>query len=209
MTATQIRDLTLREVHEQFGLRLTQAADFFLEWQVGLPELSAAEQTALTEIQMNYLDQSEEVMHENAVKMVVLSPLLSLAGFYRKPFRISAEKTIKIQATDAGKVYRGVIDVLVLHRQLWVLVVESKRNTFSLEAAKPQALTYMLANPVAGQPTFGLVTNGINFRFIKVLGQEYAESDDFYLRNQEDIGRVLKIMKHLGWVVSQMERSQS
>jgi hypothetical protein len=143
---------------------------------------------------------SEDVMHENAVKMVVLSPLFSLAGFYRPPFRIASEKTVKIQISDGGKVFRGFIDVLVLHQNLWVLVVESKRNTFSLEVARPQALTYMLANPSPDRATFGLISNGVNFRLMKLLGQQYGESDEFYLRNLGDMERLLQVLKHLGQV---------
>jgi hypothetical protein len=203
MTATRIKDLTLHDVHTRFALQPNQATDFFSEWQVALPGVSELEQERLREIQMDYLYQSEDVMHESAVKMVVLSPLFAMAGFYRPPFRIAAEKTIKIQATDDSKVFRGVIDVLVLHQHLWALVVESKRNTFSLEVARPQALAYMLANPSDDQPTFGLISNGINFRLLKLLGQEYGESDDFYLRNQNDMERLLQIMRHLGQVVNQ------
>jgi hypothetical protein len=201
MTATRIKDLVLRDVHEQFDLRPTQDPDFFPEWKGSLPELSAAEREKLREIQADYLHQSEDVMHESAVKMVVLSPLFSLAGFYRSPFRIVAEKSIKIQAKDDGHLFRGLIDVLVLHQQLWVMVVESKLNTFSLEVARPEALTYMLANPTTMGPTFGLITNGINFRLLKLLGREYDESGDFSLRSQADMEQLLGVLKSLGRIV--------
>jgi hypothetical protein len=202
MTATRIKDLTLQDVHQQFELKRTFDRSFFLEWQGEFPPLSSLEQQQLKEIQLDYLYQSEDVMHESAVKMVVLSPLFSLAGFYRPPFRIVAEKTIKIQATEAGKVYRGVIDVLVLHRQLWALVIESKRNTFSLEVARPQVLAYMAANPSPELPTFGLISNGINFRLLKLLKHQYAESDEFYLQNHGDIERLLQVLKHLAEIVA-------
>jgi hypothetical protein len=209
MTAARIKDLTLQDVHTQFSLARTSDAQFFPEWQIDLPTVSPVEQQRLAEIQQDYLYQSEDVMHESAVKMVVLSPLFSLAGFYRPPFRIAAEKTIRIQATDRGKVYRGVIDVLVLHQQLWALVVESKRNTFSLEVARPQVLTYMLANPVSDRPTFGLITNGLNFRLLKLLGRQYGESDEFYLGNQQDMERLLQILRHLGQLVAVGESGRS
>ncbi len=201
MTATRINDLVLRDVHDRFDLRPTQNPDFFPEWNVEFPPLSSAEQEKLREIQMDYLHQSEDVMHESAVKMVVLSPLFSLAGFYRSPFRISAEKSIKIQAKDDGHLFRGVIDVLVLHRHLWALVVESKRNTFSLEVARPQALAYMLANPSEKGPTFGLISNGINFRLLKLVGQDYGESNDFSLRNHADMTQLLQALKYFGQIV--------
>jgi hypothetical protein len=201
MTATRVKDLTLLEVHDQFDLRLNQTEAFFPEWRVEVGAVGVEDREKLLEIQQDYLYQSQDVMHESAVKMVVLSPLFSMAGFYRAPFRIAAEKTIKVQAVDEGKVFRGVIDVLVLHRHLWALVVESKRNTFSLEVARPQALTYMLANPNVDMPTFGMISNGINFRLLKLMGQEYGESDDFYLRNLADMERLLQLLRYIGQLV--------
>jgi hypothetical protein len=173
---------------------------FFPEWQGVMPEVTDRERETLLQIQTDYLHISEDVMHENAVKMVVLSPLFSLAGFYRAPFRIASEKMVKIQTTDGGRVFRGFIDILVLHRHLWALVVESKRNTFSLEVARPQALTYMLANPSPDRATFGLISNGVNFRLLKLLGQQYGESDEFYLGNLGDMERLLQVLKHVGQV---------
>jgi hypothetical protein len=179
-------------------LQMTQDLAFFPEWQGTMPGVTDRERETLTQIQADYLYMSEDVMHENAVKMVVLSPLFSLAGFYRAPFRIASEKMVKIQTTDDGKVFRGFIDVLVLHQNLWALVVESKRNTFSLEVARPQALTYMLANPHLDRAAFGLISNGVNFRLLKLLGQQYGESDEFYLGNLADMERLLQVLKQVG-----------
>jgi hypothetical protein len=190
-----------RDLHDRFDLKPTQDPDFFPEWQGDFAPLSVADRKKLAEIQTDYLHQSEDVMHESAVKMVVLSPLFSLAGFYRSPFRISAEKSIKIHAKDDGHLFRGMIDVLVLHRHFWALVVESKRNTFSLEVARPQALAYMLAHPNGDSPTFGLISNGINFRLLKLVGQEYAESNDFSLRNLADMVQLLQALKYFGQLV--------
>jgi hypothetical protein len=205
MTAsTQIKNLTLQDVHQQFGLQPTRDRTFFPEWQGAMPAVSDQETQTLERIQADYLYLSEDLMHENAVKMVVLAPLFSMAGFYRAPFRIATEKTIKIQATEGSKVFRGVIDVLVLHQHLWALVIESKRNTFSLELARPQALAYMMANPDAEQPTFGLISNGVNFRLLKLVGRQYAESDEFYLGNLEDMQRLLQVLKRVGQLVTQL-----
>jgi len=70
-------------------------------------------------------------MLENTVKMVVLSPLLDLAGFYQRPFRISTEKQLEILSEDEGTIVKGKIDVLVLQEQFWILVIEAKRLNFS------------------------------------------------------------------------------
>jgi hypothetical protein len=61
---------------------------------------------------------------------VVLSPLLHLAGFYLPPFHIKAEPGIQIAVEDEETLVQGNIDVLVLQRRLWVMVIESKRQDF-------------------------------------------------------------------------------
>ena len=141
-------------------------------------------------------------MLESIVKMVVLSPLLDLAGFYRPPFRVNAETSIQISAEDEGEIVRGQIDVLVVQNRLWVLAVESKGTKFSVREAIPQALAYMLASPNADHPTFGLATNGDQFIFIKLLKQDtplYALSDDFsLLRRENELYGVLSVLKRLG-----------
>ena len=48
--------------------------------------------------------------------MVVLSPLLSLAVFFRPPFHFKAEALVRIAAKDEGEIVRGKIDVLVLQK---------------------------------------------------------------------------------------------
>jgi predicted type IV restriction endonuclease len=62
---------------------------------------------------------------------------------------------------------RGAIDALAVLEQLWVVVIEAKKSDFSLTKALPQTLSYMLASP--NPVTFGLVTNGSEFVFVKVM----------------------------------------
>ena len=69
---------------------------------------------------------------------------------------------------DRGEILTGRMDTLILRDRLWVLVVEAKNSTFSLSIALPQILTYMLSAPQLDQPLFGLITNGEEFRFVKL-----------------------------------------
>ncbi len=204
MTATQIKNLTLRDVIQKFGLVASQDRTFFSEWQQALPTLAPSDETALAEIEAEYFYLSQQPMAEGAVKMVVLSRLLSLAGFYRSPFTMTTEYTVKIQAIDDGKTLRGVIDILVLHDKLWALLVESKRNTFSLEPALPQALTYMCGSPHPEYPTFGLISNGANSLLLKLEGKTYAQSKEFSLRNVGDLPELLRVLKRIGAIVQTM-----
>lgn len=149
---------------------------------------------------------------ENSVKMVVLAPLLDLAGFYHKPFRIETETSVAVELEDEGQIIRGRIDVLVVKNRLWLLVIESKRSDFAVTRALPQALAYLLSNPEMTQPTFGLITNGSEFLFLKVTRQptaEYGNSRLFSLVNPDnELYSVLQILKRLGYYAI-AQKSQS
>jgi hypothetical protein len=112
-------------------------------------------------------------MLEEAVKMVVLSPLLDLAGFYQLTFEIETETSVEISAEDESFIVKGNIDVLVIQKPFWLLVIESKSSKFDVMTALPQALAYMLDRPNAVQPTFGLLINGREFVFVKLIQQEH------------------------------------
>ena len=200
------QDITINDLKTKFNLQQTNERQFFREWQDNLPQVSESEKQLLERIKTNFLNLIEYLpMLENAVKMVVLSPLLDLAGFYQRPLRFSTEKQVEIVSEDEGTIIKGKIDVLVLQEQLWILVIEAKKAQFSLEPGIPQALAYMLDHPHPEKPIFRLVTNGSNFIFIKLIKQErslYALSDEFTLRRANDLYIVLSILKQLGKLVS-------
>ncbi|MEH2340063.1 hypothetical protein [Nostoc sp.] len=58
---------------------------------------------------------------------------------------------------DGEELLRGRIDVLVLQNQLWVMVLVSQKTTLSVWSALPQALAYLMANPQADKPVFGMM----------------------------------------------------
>ncbi|MBE9191819.1 type I restriction endonuclease subunit R [Gloeocapsopsis crepidinum LEGE 06123] len=201
----QARDITLYEL-EEIGLQLAQDASFFIEWQEGLPPLTEAEKQALARVCSNYLNLSKRrPMSEEAVKMVVLSPLLDLAGFYQPPFEIETETSVEISAEDDGTVVKGNIDVLVIQKRFWVLVIESKSTKFDVTVALPQAPAYMLANPSPVNPTFGLLVNGREFMFIKLVIQEhpiYARSYALSIERDRERQQILSVLKRLGQMIS-------
>ena len=200
----QGKDITLAQLIDEFGLHLADDELFFSEWQQDLPELSDLEKQSLNEVKTEYLHLSKYPILEPVVKMVVLSPLLRLAGFYQPPFYIASEQEVRISSEDEGRIIRGRIDILVLHPPFWVLVIEAKRADYSLVPAIPQALAYMLADATLAKPVFGFVTNGNEFRFIKLLKTEtpqYALSDLFALDSRDDIYIVLKVLKHLAHLI--------
>ncbi|BAZ14596.1 hypothetical protein NIES4071_64400 [Calothrix sp. NIES-4071] len=207
LQVVQASELTLHEVKTKFSLRENQDDSFFLEWQGNLPELTDTEKQTLDQHKANFLYLSEYPVSEEVVKLVVMSPLLSIAGFYSPPFRIRTEVPVKISLEQNNEEVRGRIDILVLQEQLWILVIESKEAGFSLKQAIPQALTYMMLTPTPERPTFGLVTNGTEFRFIKLLAQptaEYGFSDLLTLqRRQNDLYLVAGILKRFADLMRQ------
>lgn len=198
--------VTLGNLVEQFGLIQTSDPQFFREWQVALPEISTAETQRLTQVKSNfsYLLQKPPFLEE-AVKMVVLSPLLELAGFYQPPFWLRTEVSTEVSNIDEdeGTLIKGEIDVLVVSEKLWVLVIKSKMSNFSLTAALPQTLSYILASP---QPEcFGMISNGSDFVFLKLNQQQtptYSTSKVFsLLAPSNELVDVLRVLKHLGQIV--------
>lgn len=190
----------------RYGLREATQPGFFSEWATELGELTELEKQDLDRVKTHFkrLLKSPPLL-ENSVKMVVLSPLLDMAGFYDEPLHIRSEVGFEIAAEDEGEVIRGRIDVLVLKDRFWILALEAKRSDFDVNVAMGQALAYMLANPEMEQPTFAMISNGQSFLFLKMTKTpypQYANSRLFSLVNPgNDPYEVLKVMKFLGQLI--------
>jgi hypothetical protein len=64
----------------------------FSEWVDELPTATNLDKQYLDRVKSNFLSLVKRPpILENAVKMVVLAPLLDLAGFYLEPFAIATE----------------------------------------------------------------------------------------------------------------------
>jgi hypothetical protein len=202
--AIPISDLTLRQVKEQFGL-IQVDGDAIAEWQPPFPEPTDLEQQVLNRVQANFAYLSERTLAEGLVNMVVVSPLLDLAGFYQPPFDVDIEfeVSIPIQAEDEDqKLVKGRIDILVLKHRLWILIIESKRTRFDVMEALPQALAYMMGCPSRDRSLFGLATNGREFLFIHLKRDKvpsYSLSPIFSVTApNHEIYTVLSILKRIG-----------
>lgn len=201
------RDLSLLNLKEQFGL--TAAADsFFEQLKADLPALSEDEQQALNRIrgQYEHLIQGRPLFEES-VKMVILARLLDLAGFYQDPFEIETETPIKITAEDDGLEVRGNIDVLVVIKRFWILVIEAKGTKFDVMTALPQALAHMLNAPQPDPPVFGLLVNGREFVFVRLTHRDqrpqYSLSEAFsILKPHQDLCDVLSVLKQIGSLIT-------
>lgn len=193
---------TLAFAEQQFNLHRTEAPDFFPEWRQPLPELPATEQQELRVLQQRYLYQrSRGHLLEGTVLLLLASPLLALAGFYDPPFQLRAEESVRLTLGDEEEDLHGRLDILVVADQLWV-VVEFKKMALSVWSALPQTLAYLQGTPSPQRPSFGLMTNGDEFVFVKLarsLGGVYDLSRVFALfAAQDELQRVLRMLKHLG-----------
>jgi hypothetical protein len=74
----------------------------FAEGSIDLPSLTVAEMELLDEVNDEFSYLSTKDALEPIVKMVVLSPLLRIAGFFRPPFKITAEKKVELVTEDEG-----------------------------------------------------------------------------------------------------------
>ena len=194
---------TLADVELRFSIDFSTDPTFFTEWFEDLPVLTPAEQQQLDHIQSRFLIHRKRAsLPEGAVDKLMISPLLDLAGLYEPQFTIRTEASVEIVLEDRGEVLMGRMDTLILRDRLWVLVVEAKNSTFSLSIALPQILTYMLSAPQLDQPLFGLITNGEDFRFVKL-----QQNDDRAIVDLSDILSVMPASRsRLAQVVQVMKR---
>ncbi|VXD13856.1 type I restriction endonuclease subunit R [Planktothrix paucivesiculata] len=207
-TAISKRITTISEAEKQFNLVRTADVNFFLEWTEDSINLTDSEKAVLDRIKARYrYHRANGHLAEGLVNLVVLSPLLELAGFYDPPFQMQGEVAVEVSTSVATnevseEILRGRIDFLVVSRRFWIVVLESKGTEINLDMAIPQTLAYMMANSNVKKPVFGMVTNGGEFFFIKLNCQgtpQYNISRIFsHLPLQNELYDVLKILKRLG-----------
>ncbi|MEA5616941.1 type I restriction endonuclease subunit R [Cronbergia sp. UHCC 0137] len=184
---------------------LSQAEDelFFKEWFEELPELNQEEKAGVARIKQRYdYHRVNGLLLEGTINLLVVSPILELAGFLDPPYSIRSPYGIYLELEDPEETIRGFVDTLVIQEKLWILVVESKRNSIPVLSALPQLLGYMLTTPHPTLPIFGMVTNGDEFIFLKLTftnTPKYDVSRIFSLfPRRHELGEVLQILKQLG-----------
>ena len=202
----QAKNVTLEELQTLFGLQLVRDEDFFREWQDELPEITDFQTRQLDQIKAGYFNLLEHSpLLDKIISLSIVSPLLLTGEFYLHPFYIKPEKSVEISEEDEGVIIKGSLDTLVLKGQLWLMVIESKRVSFSIEAGLAQILAYMLANPNPEKPSYGMIATGGSFIFVKLVNGEsprYGTSNIFEIRNPgNELYDVLRILKRLTQLV--------
>ena len=202
----QAKNVTLEELQTLFGLQLIRDDDFFREWQDELPEITDFQTRQLDQIKAGYFNLLEHPpLLEKTISLSIVSPLLFTGEFYLQPFYIKPEKSVEISEEDEGVIIKGSLDTLVLKGQLWLMVIESKRVSFSIESGLAQILAYMLGNPNPEKPSYGMIATGGSFIFVKLVNGEsprYGTSNIFEIRNPgNELYDVLRILKRLTQLV--------
>jgi hypothetical protein len=206
-TSVTNRITTISEAEKQFNLVRTADPNFFREWRENLPELTNTQKAVLDRIKARYrYHRAMGNLAESVVNLIILSPLLELAGFYDSPFQIKGEVAVEVKISRAvneveDEILRGRIDFLVVSHELWITVLESKGSELNLDTAIPQTLAYMMAQKNPENPVFGMVTNGGDFFFIKLQRQgtsQYDISRVFsHLPLENELYTVLQILKKI------------
>ena len=194
---------SLSDLQTRCNLHQAEDENFFNEWLTDLPQLNTQEQSGVTRIKQRYdYHRIDGLLLEGTINLLVVSPLLELAGFLDSPYRIRSPYGITLEIEEPEETIRGFIDTLVVQEKLWIFVVESKRNSIPVVAAIPQLLAYMLTTPHPDKSVFGMATNGDEFIFIKLAIRDkpqYDVSRTFSLfPRRHELAEVLQILKRLG-----------
>ncbi|UBF28624.1 restriction endonuclease subunit R [Kovacikia minuta CCNUW1] len=170
MVTLNAKNLTLEQVHQLLKLE-EDSDDLSFTELLALEPLTEFEQQEISQIQNDfryYLNAGK--VAEGQVKLLVLAPLLRLAGFYRPPIQILLEQDIaEITIADEDTTISGRLDLLAINRHkapyFWVLVIEAKNSQIDSLAGLPQLLTYAFEGLKQQESVWALTTNGVSYRF--------------------------------------------
>ena len=208
ITSISKRIISLEQLTQKFPLVQAHNDKFFPEWTENLLELTALEKQILDKYYQRYRRHRDRAeLSEETVKLLLVFPLLELAGFYDEPFFVTAEAPVQIEIQDTHEILKGRIDTLIIHQEIWILIVESKRSV-ALTAAIPQCLAYMLANPQPSQPLYGLVTDGDLFMFVKLIQEntqiiyDFSEPFSLWIARRHKLYEILQVLKNIARIIS-------
>ena len=208
MTQTiQAKDVNLRYLIDNFGLQLVLDDQIFREWQDDVPEIKDLDKQLLDKVKAGYFNLlNYPPLLEDDVRMAIVDPILFIGDFYLAPFYVKSEESIDIAVPDDDVIIKGRIDTLVFKNKLWVMIIESKKASFSIEEGLAQILVYMLGSPHSDKPCFGMIATGSEFIFVKLVKENpprYALSKGFLMRNPgNELYDVLRILKRLTQLAS-------
>jgi hypothetical protein len=208
MVTLQAKNLTLEEVHQYLKLQRSLARPTYGE----LLRLEAVTEFERQEIEQIRLDfqaywQAGKVL-ESQIQLLVVGPLLRLAGFYRTPINLTLEQAIaEIEISDDDRTIGGRLDLLAAQRggdtPFWILVVESKNSQVEALNGLPQLLTYATEGLKTQEAVWGLTTNGISYYFVQLLAGAVVRYQLLPELNLFDPDRSLQLLQVLKAICGQ------
>ena len=211
LAAVTDRIRSFKDLKRSFNLEESKDPAFLSELSENFPELSPDEKAGVGKIKKRFNYHREDgFLLEGTVNLLVVSPLLELAGFLDEPYQIRSPFGVEIEINDTVETLKGFIDTLVVNDNLWVLSLESKRSAIPVGVALPQLFAYMLSQPRQSNLAFGLATNGDEFVFLKL---DFSPQQPAYgfsrtyslLPVNHELDVVLKILKKLGKAVTEAQ----
>jgi hypothetical protein len=179
MKTIQSLNITLAQVRHLFKYQRERIQAF--TDILSLEPLSEREQDEIEQMQSDFESYFVEGMvSEGQIKLLSVSPLLKLAGFYKPPIKIILEEDISdIIIEDQNTKITGRIDLLAIQTKslesdtpFWVLVLESKNGNIAPSAGLAQILTYAYTSLQSQTSVWGLLTNGEYYQFIYLQSGE-------------------------------------
>lgn len=208
MVTLQAKNLTLNEVHQLLDLQPSVQRVRFTD-VLNLPDLTEWEMAEMAQIRIDFQAywQAGKVL-EGQVQLLVLAPLLRLAGYYRSPIQLSLEQAIaEIMLDDEDTKITGRLDLLAARRDavtpLWVLVVESKNSQVDALNGLPQLLTYASQSLTSQESVWGLATNGFSYYFVRLISGETLSYQLLPELNLLDSDRALVLLQVLKGILLQ------
>lgn len=206
MTTLNAKNLTLSQVHQLLNFE-ERFDGSFTSW-LSLEPLTDSERQDLFQIRddfRSYLIEGKVL--EGQIKLLVIGPLLRLAGFYRSPIKISLELDIaSIVIEDEDKTITGRFDILAVNKEqptatdvaFWVLVIEAKNSAVNSLEGLPQLLTYAYQSLERQKLVWGLTTNGMQYQFVLLRPGNpptYQQMPLLNLMDSESAIHLLQVLK--------------
>jgi hypothetical protein len=176
-TTINAKNITLGEVSQFLKFQEQLNNDTYTNF-LSLESLTEIEQLELAQIRNDFREYlSVERISEGLVQALTTFPLMRLAGFYRRPIKMSLEQDIaNITIEDEDTTITGRFDILAINKEkqiaadlpFWILVIESKNSLIAPRAGLPQLLTYASKSLEHQESVWGLATNGEFYQFVNI-----------------------------------------
>lgn len=205
MTTLIAKKLTLKQVHQL--LHFEEQLNGSFTPLLSLEPLTEFEQQELAEIRDDFRDYLiDGKVLEGQIKLLVIGPLLRLAGFFHSPIKISLEQDIdEIVIEDEDTKITGRFDILAVNKEqptttdvaFWLLVIESKNSSINSFEGLAQLLTYAHQSLEHQKLVWGLTTNGTDYRFVLIRQGNPATYQQMLLLNLMDSESAIQLLQIL------------